>query len=128
MDNIGFMEIVLIGIIAILLYGKDLPQAARKMAQLYGKFRRQLNDVRDELHRQIPTEDITLPPDPPENPHPSDEVTDSTPPGETQDEYGSPAPAAENPPAGEGGGSGSPAPETPPPTGDPAKTATSSSG
>lgn len=58
MGDIGFSELVVIVIIAILIYGKDLPQAARKMASLYSKFRRQLTDIKDEISRQIPVEEI----------------------------------------------------------------------
>jgi Sec-independent protein translocase protein TatA len=58
MGDIGFSELVAIVIIAILLYGKDLPQAARKLAALYSKFRRQIADIKDEIHRQMPTEEL----------------------------------------------------------------------
>src|SRR4030095_9923372 len=58
MDGFSFSEIIIIIIIAIIIYGKDLPQAARKMATLYSKFKRQLSDVRDEISRQIPMEEI----------------------------------------------------------------------
>jgi len=58
MDGFSFSEIVIIIIIAIIIYGKDLPQAARKMAQMYSKFKRQLADVRDEISRQIPMDEI----------------------------------------------------------------------
>ena len=58
MGDIGFSELVAIVIIAILIYGKDLPQAARKLASLYSKFRRQLTDIKDEIQRQIPDEEI----------------------------------------------------------------------
>src|SRR5688572_7082718 len=60
MGDIGFSELVAIAIIAILIYGKELPQAARKMANLYSKFRRQLNDIKDDLRRQIPEEELRL--------------------------------------------------------------------
>lgn len=58
MGDIGFSELVAIAIIAILLYGKELPAAARKIAGLYTKFRRQLTDIKDELRQQIPEEEI----------------------------------------------------------------------
>jgi Sec-independent protein translocase protein TatA len=58
MEGFSFSELILIIIIAIIIYGKDLPQAARKMATLYSKFKRQLNDVRDEIKRQIPMDEI----------------------------------------------------------------------
>jgi Sec-independent protein translocase protein TatA len=58
MEGFSFSEIILIIIIAIIIYGKDLPQAARKMATLYSKFKRQLADVREEIQRQIPMDEI----------------------------------------------------------------------
>jgi Tat protein translocase TatB subunit len=58
MEGFSFSELILIVIIAIIIYGKDLPQAARKMATIYSKFRRQLNDVRDEIKRQIPMDEL----------------------------------------------------------------------
>ena len=60
MGDIGFGELILIGIIAILLYGKDLPQVARKLAHYYNKIRRHLNSIKDEIARQIPDESISL--------------------------------------------------------------------
>jgi len=58
MEGFSFSELIVIGIIAIIIYGKDLPQAARKMATLYSKFKRQLSDVREEIKRQIPMEEL----------------------------------------------------------------------
>lgn len=58
MDGFSFSEIIIIIIIAIIIYGKDLPQAARKLATLYSKFKRQLSDVREEISRQIPMDEI----------------------------------------------------------------------
>lgn len=58
MEGFSFSELILIIIVAIIIYGKDLPQAARKMANIYAKFKRQLNDVRDEIKRQIPMDEI----------------------------------------------------------------------
>src|SRR5258706_9202474 len=57
-DGFSFSEIFIIIIVAIIIYGKDLPQAARKMAQMYSKFKRQLSDVRDEIQRQIPIDEL----------------------------------------------------------------------
>ena len=58
MEGFSFSELILIVIIAIIIYGKDLPQAARKLATIYSKFKRQLNDVRDEIKRQIPMDEL----------------------------------------------------------------------
>lgn len=60
MGDISFGEMILIGIVAILLYGKNLPQVARKAAQFYSKIRRHLNDIKDEISRQIPPEDVSV--------------------------------------------------------------------
>ncbi len=60
MGEFSFPELMIIVIIAILIYGKELPQAVRKMASLYGKAKRQLSDVRDELQRQIPADDLRI--------------------------------------------------------------------
>jgi Tat protein translocase TatB subunit len=60
MGEFSFGEMVVVVIVAILIYGKDLPQAARKMANLYSKLRRQLSDVRDELQRQIPADELRI--------------------------------------------------------------------
>jgi Sec-independent protein translocase protein TatA len=60
MGDFSFGEMAIIAIFAILIYGKELPQAARKLASLYGKLKRQLSDVRYELERQIPAEDLKI--------------------------------------------------------------------
>lgn len=58
MGEFSFSELILIIIVAIVIYGKDLPQAARKLAIMYNKFRRQIADIKDEIHRQIPMDEI----------------------------------------------------------------------
>jgi Sec-independent protein translocase protein TatA len=60
MGSLGFEEMIAIAIIAILVYGRDLPGAARKLAAFYSKLRRQLNDIKDEIQRQIPAEELSL--------------------------------------------------------------------
>ncbi len=60
MGDFSFSELIVIAVIAIVLYGKDLPSAARKLANLYSKFRRQLTDIKDEIQRQIPPEELNL--------------------------------------------------------------------
>lgn len=56
MGSFGFEEMVVVAIIAIVVYGKDLPQIARKVGNWYGKVKRQLSDMRDDIVRQIPEE------------------------------------------------------------------------
>jgi Sec-independent protein translocase protein TatA len=58
MGDLSIGHIFLIVIVAILIYGKDLPQAARKLANFYVKLRRQLTDIREEIQRQIPLDEL----------------------------------------------------------------------
>ena len=71
MGSIGFEEMVLILVVAILVYGKELPKVARKVGRWYSNLKRQMSDIKDEISRQIPDEDDFMappgesPPDPP---------------------------------------------------------------
>jgi len=49
----SFGELVLIGIIALLLYGSDLPQVIRGWGKTYSEFRRHLNGIRSDLNDAI---------------------------------------------------------------------------
>ena len=49
MFGLGPSELVIVGIVAILLFGKNLPQVAGKLAKTYREFRRQLSDVQSQL-------------------------------------------------------------------------------
>jgi Sec-independent protein translocase protein TatA len=49
----SFGELALIGVIALLLYGSDLPQVIRSWGKTYAEFRRHLNGVRSELNDAI---------------------------------------------------------------------------
>jgi sec-independent protein translocase protein TatA len=51
--DIGFGEMVLIGIIALLIYGSDLPEVARTWGKAYQEFRRHLNGIRTDLNDAI---------------------------------------------------------------------------
>ena len=61
--SFGFFEIMLIGVVALLVYGGDLPDVMRNLGRSYGKFRRALHDmgspVREELDavRRMPHEE-----------------------------------------------------------------------
>jgi Tat protein translocase TatB subunit len=54
MGSFGFEEMLVVAIVAIVIYGRDLPQMARKVGRWYGKFKRQISDMKDEIVRQIP--------------------------------------------------------------------------
>lgn len=49
MFGLGMSEIVIIGIVAILLFGKNLPQHAAKYAKMYRDFRRSLTDLQSQI-------------------------------------------------------------------------------
>lgn len=60
MGDIGFSELLVIIIVAILCFGKDLPMVARKAGRFIQKARRYLLDIKDEVQRQIPLDDFDL--------------------------------------------------------------------
>ena len=57
MGSFGFDEMLIVAIVAIVVYGRDLPQIARKVGRWYGKLKRQVTEMKDELVRQIPEDD-----------------------------------------------------------------------
>ncbi len=62
MGGIGFGEVLLVLVIAIVIWGGELPKVARKAANYYVRLRNQLMQVRDEVIRQIPDDLTNLPP------------------------------------------------------------------
>ena len=52
----SFAELALIGIIALLLYGSDLPQVIRSWGKTYNELRRNLNGIRNDLNDVIYSE------------------------------------------------------------------------
>ncbi|MCC6492142.1 MAG: twin-arginine translocase TatA/TatE family subunit [Pirellulales bacterium] len=51
--NLGFSEMLLVAVIALLLYGSDLPEVARTWGKAYQEFRRHLNGIRNDLNDAI---------------------------------------------------------------------------
>ena len=59
MFDIGFSELLLIGIIALLVLGPErLPQAARSVGLIIGKVKRSFSNIQEELERQVRTEEL----------------------------------------------------------------------
>ena len=50
MFGLGTSELVILGIVAILLFGKNLPDVARKFGKTYREFRRGLSDLQSTVN------------------------------------------------------------------------------
>ena len=48
--NFGPQELIIFGVVAILLFGKKLPDVARRVGGSYREFRKGLNDMRSSYH------------------------------------------------------------------------------
>jgi sec-independent protein translocase protein TatA len=49
MFGLGFQELLIVGVVAILLFGKNLPDVARKFGGVYRDFRKSLDDLRSQV-------------------------------------------------------------------------------
>ena len=58
MFGLGPIELIFIGVVAILLFGSKLPEVARSLGQSYNQFRRGLTDLQD----QFKVSEFTNPP------------------------------------------------------------------
>ena len=59
MFDIGFSELVLTALVALIVFGPEkLPQAARTTGLWIGRFRRVLADTRREVERELGADDI----------------------------------------------------------------------
>ena len=60
MFGVGPIQLILLGVVAVLLFGSKLPEIARSLGQSYNQFRRSLFDLQD----QFKISDFTGPPPP----------------------------------------------------------------
>lgn len=59
MFDIGFSELVVIGLVALIIIGPErLPRVARTVGALLGRFQRYVNDVKSEVRREMEIEDL----------------------------------------------------------------------
>lgn len=59
MFDIGFSELVLIGLVALVVVGpKRLPVATRTIGTLLGRAQRYVNDVKSDIQRQVDLEEL----------------------------------------------------------------------
>jgi sec-independent protein translocase protein TatA len=49
MLGLSFQELFIVGVVAILLFGKNLPDVARKFGGMYRDFRKSLDDLRSQV-------------------------------------------------------------------------------
>ncbi len=59
MFDIGFSEIALIAVVALIVLGPErLPKAARTMGHLFGRLQRYVNDVKADINREMELEEL----------------------------------------------------------------------
>lgn len=59
MFDIGFSELVVIGLVALIVIGPErLPRVARTAGALLGRFQRYVNDVKSEVRREMELDDL----------------------------------------------------------------------
>lgn len=50
MFGFSFQELLIVGVVAVLLFGKRLPEVARKLGQSYSQFREGLESMKSEMN------------------------------------------------------------------------------
>ena len=59
MFDIGFSEIVLIGVVALIVIGPQrLPKVARTMGHMYGRLQRYVNEVKADIAREMELDEL----------------------------------------------------------------------
>ncbi|MFO1397985.1 MAG: Sec-independent protein translocase protein TatB [Burkholderiales bacterium] len=59
MFDIGFSEIVVIAVVALIVIGPErLPKTARTLGHLFGRLQRYVNDVKSDINREIELDEL----------------------------------------------------------------------
>jgi sec-independent protein translocase protein TatB len=59
MFDIGFSELLLIGVVALIVIGPErLPRVARTLGHLFGRMQRYVNDVKADISREMELEEL----------------------------------------------------------------------
>ena len=59
MFDIGFSELVVIGVVALVVIGPErLPKTARTVGHLFGRLQRYVNDVKADINREIELDEL----------------------------------------------------------------------
>lgn len=53
MENLGWQELLLVAIVAILVYGDRLPQTARKIGTKYAELKKKWENIQMDIRREI---------------------------------------------------------------------------
>lgn len=59
MFGLGMQELMIVGVVAVLLFGKRLPEVARSLGSSYKEFRKGLHEIQSQIHideREIDTQ------------------------------------------------------------------------
>lgn len=56
MFGIGQTELLIVGVVALLLFGNRLPSVMRSLGSGISEFKKGLDDVNREIHREVSTE------------------------------------------------------------------------
>lgn len=54
--GIGSFEMVLLGVVAVMLFGGRLPEVARSLGQTYGQFRKGLDELKSNFDQEMDVE------------------------------------------------------------------------
>lgn len=59
MFDVGFSELMIIGIVAMVVLGPEkLPRVARTIGALMGRFQRYVNDVKEDIKREVDLDEL----------------------------------------------------------------------